>query len=311
MRSGFYNDINLSNDELAELKKIVRISHSAPWISQSIDGLHTSQTAKLCGVYANDSLASFAWYMQRTWIDNGISFTGLSIGVVTTAPSHRKRGYAKQLISKIEELARQRDIDFLYLAGIPGFYGKYGFKGFAPKSKLIFNKSDLPKGKGTISHLSKEQLKIIPKMHSAYSSIISLCSVRSIGEWEDLFGPLSSTFLFNQPKVVLNEDDCPIAYFCNTPSNGSMIREFVPLLDSASVIAALAIIANSPEHSNEEKLEIFAPAYGPIWDAATNSIGADFLCFLRPKASNMIKWISTSKSINEFSCGFILQGDML
>jgi hypothetical protein len=311
MRSGFYNDIKLSNVELTDLKKIVRVSHSAPWISKSIDGLHASQTAKLCGVYVNDSLASFAWHMQRTWIYNGISFSGLSIGIVTTAPSHRNRGYAKQLISGIENLAYQRDIDFIYLAGIPGFYDKYGFKGFASKSKLVFNKSDLPKGKGTISPLSKEQLKIILQMHSEYSSIISSFSVRSVGEWEDLFGPLSSTFLFNQPKVVLNEDDCPIAYFCNTPSNGSMIREFVPLLDSASVIAALAIIANSTEHSNEERLEIFAPANGPIWQAAANNLGADFHCFLRPKASNMIKWTSTSKSINEFSCGFILQGDML
>jgi len=311
MRAGFYDDIELSEVELSDLKDIIRVSHAAPWIYQSIDGLQASRTAKLCGVYANDSLASFAWYMQRTWIVNDISFRGLSIGVVTTAPTHRNRGYAKELISGIERLAHLINVDFVYLAGIPGFYANYGFKGFAPKSKLIFNKTDLPKGAGTIEPLSVGHLKAISQMNSVYSKSISAFLCRTNRDWDDLLGPLSSTFLFSQPKVVLDDSCRPIAYFCNTPSNPSMIREFVSLQDSVSVISALAAIANSVEYYDQEKLEIFAPAKGPVWEAAASSLGADFLCFLRPKASNMIKWLSTTKLLNDFHCDFILQGDML
>jgi len=311
MRSGFHDHIKLSKVELSYLKEIVKASHAAPWIYQSIDGLHASQTATLCGVYANDSLASFAWYLKRSSIINGISYSGLSIGVVTTAPTQRNHGYAKQLICAIEDLAYQKGIDFLYLAGIPGFYDKYGFKGFAPKSKLVFRKSDLPKATGTIVPLPIEDLKRISIMHADYSSIISSCLIRSFYEWEDLLGPLSTTFLFNQPKLVLNNDGFPIAYFCNTPGKASMIREFVPLQDSESVINALATIADSVEYSDQEQIEIFAPANGPVWEAAATSIGADFLCFLRPKASNMIKWLSATKLADDFQCNFLLQGDIL
>jgi len=311
MRSGFCDHIELSEVELSDLKEIVKVSHAAPWIYQSIDGLYASPTTTLCGVYANDSLASFAWYLQRTALINGISYSGLSIGVVTTAPAHRNRGYAKKLILAIEDLAYQKRIDFLYLAGIPGFYDKYGFKGFAPKSKLIFRKSGLPKATGTIKPLPIEDLGKISKMHSDYSSTISSSLIRSFNEWEDLLGPLSTTFLFNQPKVVWNNNSCPVAYFCNTPGNASMIREFVPLQDSKSVINALATIANSVEYSDQEQIEIFAPAKGPVWEAAANTLGADFLCYLRPKASNMIKWLSATKLANDFHCDFILQGDIL
>jgi len=110
MRSGFHDHIKLSKVELSYLKEIVKASHAAPWIYQSIDGLHASQTATLCGVYANDSLASFAWYLKRSSIINGISYSGLSIGVVTTAPTQRNHGYAKQLICAIEDLAYQKGI---------------------------------------------------------------------------------------------------------------------------------------------------------------------------------------------------------
>jgi len=148
-------------------------------------------------------------------------------------------------------------------------------------------------------------------MHADYSSINSSCLIRSFYEWEDLLGPLSTTFLFNQPKLVLNNDGFPIAYFCNTPGKASMIREFVPLQDSESVINALATIADSVEYSDQEQIEIFAPANGPVWEAAATSIGADFLCFLRPKASNMIKWLSATKLADDFQCNFLLQGDIL
>ena len=311
MRVEFHDNIELSEFELSDLKEIVKVSHVAPWIYHSIDGLHASQSAKLCGVYANDSLASFAWHMQRTWFINGISFSGLSIGVLTTSPAYRNRGYAKKLILAITNLALHKEIDFLYLAGIPDFYDKFGFKGFAPKSKLVFKMSDLPSGEGTIESLTLGHLKAISEMHSAYSDSISAFLCRTNWQWEDLLGPLSSTFLFSHPKVILNNVGDPIAYFCSTPGDANVIREFVPIQDPQSVINALAIIANSEEHDDHEKLEIFAPAKGPVWDSAANSLGADFLCFLRPKASNMINWLSATKRANDFHCDFILQGDFL
>lgn len=311
MSARFVNDIELSNHELADIKAVVDSSHAAPWISASVDGLQASQTSKLCGVYENDFLASFAWYMQRNWIINDESYAGLSIGLVTTVPSRRNRGHAKALIKGIEDQARQNKIDFLYLAGIPGFYDRLGFTGFAPKSKLVFSKANLPKTAGKILPFEKEHFTLIPKIYAAYATEFSSCSIRKAREWEDLLGPLSSTFLFNQPKIIFNDNDVPICYFCTTPRDTTTIREFIPLIDSDSVITSLSLIAHSSQFYRQKSIEIFAPANGPVWNVAANSVGADFLCFLRPRASNMIKWISSTKELNNFHCNFLLQGDIL
>ncbi len=90
-----------------------------------------------------------------------------------------------------------------------------------------------------------------------------------------------------------------------------MIREFVTPLNPVSTITTLAIVANDARRTGQEKLEIFCPSSGPIWDAAANVLGADYHCFLRPKASNMMKWISKDKLLEDFHCDFFFQGDML
>lgn len=311
MKNGFIDDIRLTSPSLLELKEITRASHPAQWIYQSIDGLYTSQTAKLCGIYTNNILASFAWHMKRTWVIDNTAYTGLSIGVVTTAPSHRNRGHAKSLIEGLEKYGKQKQFDFLFLAGIPSFYARYGFKGFAPKSKLVFNRLDLPLEKGSIAPLAKEHLKTISQLYAAYAKETSAYSNRTDSDWQDLLGPLSSTFLFNNPRIILDHSNNIIAYFCATPNNPGAIREFIALPDPNSAITALSLIARSAYYSDQERLEIFTPAKGPIWDVAANSIGADFLCYLRPKASNMIKWISSKKMPNDFNFAFIFQGDNL
>jgi predicted acetyltransferase len=311
MRDIFRSDINLSEHQLSDLKEIVRASHNAPWIYSSIDGLHKSETAKLCGVFSNGSLASFAWHMERNWMINSKSYAGLSLGIVTTVPACRNCGHATSLLRWIEEYARSKNIDFIYLAGIPGFYDKYGFRGFAPKSKLRFNRSDLPKHRGTIVPATDEHLHDMQDMYRAYTAEISSYSYRSDYEWRDLLGSLSTTFLFNRPRIVLDETNNAIAYYCSTPGDARTIREFVPNPDSHSVSTALALIAGLAEYGQSEQIEIFAPAKGGVWNAAATRLGADFLCFLRPRASNMIKWLNSSESRSELDFSFLLQGDIL
>jgi len=311
MTEGFTIDIKSKYDELDDLKKIVQASHQSPIISASVDGFDAAETIYLCGVRTNGSLVSFAWCMKRHWVINYEIYIGLSIGLVTTDPRHRNSGYARSLIKGIENHARLNQVDFLYLAGIPGFYDKYGYIGFAPKSKFIFSSADLPKRNGRIVDATIYHLPVIQSLYNDYSSTIESFSYRKYSDWQDLFGPLSSTFLFYCPKLVLDQADKPIAYFCSTPNDVKAIREFIPALDSDSVTTALSLIANSPEYAHRDSIEIFAPAKGPIWNIANDRLGADFQCFIRPRSSNMLKWLSSSESRALFSCNFLLQGDLL
>jgi predicted acetyltransferase len=310
MKTEFEENIVLRPKHHAILKSAVKMSH-ASWIYSSIDGLTNSRTANLCGIYADNELVSFAWYMQRNLLINDCTYKGLSIGIVTTMPLKRNHGYASKLLKSIEELARNRELDFLLLAGIPKFYSRLGFEGFAPKSKLIFKRSDLPKTHGSIVPLEAHHLEMTASMQSSYAEVISAFSRRTNSEWKDLLGPLSSTFLFYNPMVVLDDSGYILAYFCCTPNEPTIIREFVPRLSTELVVTALSVISNSPQFCTRENIEIYAPAKGPVWHAAAKRLGADYISFLRPRSSNMIKWISASKCIKNFHCEFILQGDIL
>ena len=311
MKDGFYPDISFSKYELERLKLIVSSSHESAWIPASLDGLIASKTVHFCGVYSNNCLVSLACYMLRKWNINGQCCDGLSIGVVTTDSNYRNLGHAKTLIAGIEQFARSRKVDFLYLAGIPDFYNKYGFSGFAPKSKFAFNKSVFPKCTGTIINATKDHLGVLADMYNNYCKEISFYPARSLCDWNDLLESLSTTFLFHSPKIVLDKTNTPLAYFCSTPKHPQIIREFVPQIDYKSVCTSLSLIANTPEYSQLNQIEIFAPSRGPVWHAAANILGADFFCFLRPNASNMVKWLQNSNLSKHFDYNFLFQGDIL
>lgn len=179
MREGFIYNPNITSADLDEIKKATRTSHIAPWIYSSVDGLNASKTVRFCGVFVDDCIVSFAWIMQRNLNIDGRAYKGLSIGVVTTLPNKRRQGYARVLIDGIENEAIDNGFDFLYLAGISNFYSKYGYRGFAPKSKPVFNRSDLPEGNGTVAPLSESLIPVIAKLYSDYSNEISSFFSRS------------------------------------------------------------------------------------------------------------------------------------
>ena len=147
-------------------------------------------------------------------------------------------------------------------------------------------------------------------LYEQYSTKINAKFKRDDKTWDELTGPLSSTFVFKDPHVIKDENNKIIGYFCITPGKKDVIREFIPSCDERSVIKALAIVSNYLGLENEHRLEIFAPSRGPIWNVAKESIGADFQCFLRPRSSNMIKWIS-KKENSKVNDMFLLQGDLL
>jgi predicted acetyltransferase len=249
--------------------------------------------------------------MKRGFSVGVHKYTGLSVGMVTTVPHMQRKGCGRRLMESIEEHARNENIDFIYLAGIPGFYEKLGYTGFAPKSKIIFRREDLGIGRGSVISAADKDRDVIKDMYYTYREHASGYSLRSEACWTDLFENLSESFLFFKPMVVLDNDLKPLAYFCSTPGKEGLIREFVTWPDTSCAVKALEIIATNKNYLKEGGLEIFAPAHGPLWLAAAHVIGGDYRCYLRPKSSNMIKWLSNRKRPEELESAFILQGDLL
>jgi hypothetical protein len=126
-------------------------------------------------------------------------------------------------------------------------------------------------------------------------------------DWQDLAGPLSDSFLFYSPRVIIDERSETIGYYCSSPESAATIREFVSLPCPDMGLSAMSIVASELPSTQEETLEIFAPVIGPIAKLAEKKIEADYIRFYRPRSSNMIKWLKTSVDLEFLENSFILQ----
>ena len=116
---------------------------------------------------------------------------------------------------------------------------------------------------------------------------------------------LRYSYLFYKPKIVLDEKLKPVIYYCSTPNKADEIREFIPCMNIKKLEKGISLIFK--EH-NIEKLEIFSNKNGIIYELALKK-GADFIEYIRPNGSNMIKLINKKIKLKEFESCFILQAD--
>ncbi|MBO8240559.1 GNAT family N-acetyltransferase [Prochlorococcus marinus XMU1412] len=302
----FVENQKLTKSQINKLCEIVKKSHNQNFLYPSFEYIIYSKTIKFCCVFNNNKIVSFAIYMFRKWKKTNLTLKTLSIGYITTLPEFRGRGYATFLLSNVENLAKSKKIDFIYLQGIQDFYGKYGFKGFAPKSKFIFYKKDFISPEGQIVDLQNSNKNLIKKLHYNFFRNKEIYIKRDNEIWEDFFSHLKNTYLFYKPKIVLDKTLKPIIYFCTTPNEETTIREFIPCNSIRKVEKGLSLIFK--EFGKIEKIEIFSDKSGIINELALTK-GADFFQYIRPNGSNMIKIINKNINLKDLEYSFIFQGD--
>jgi hypothetical protein len=311
MNVEFSSDISLSPSEQSDLDKATLSSHNPLLFRKSVACFIRAASTKLCGLYLGSQLAAFAWYMPRTWAISGLEYLGLSIGLFTIIHPFRGNRLGEALLQAIEKHAKSTDVDFIYLQGIPNYYNRMGYSGFAPKSKFVFKRSSLAVSQGNTRSLLPCDMASLIKISEIYKNHIGSFARRSMLDWQDLVGPLSESFMFFNPRVIINERTETIGYYCSSPENPGKIREFVSLPCSDMALSAMSIIASELPCTQEDSLEIFAPIIGPIANLAERKIDADFIRFYRPRSSNMIKWLNSSDRLGCLENSFILQGDNL
>ncbi len=233
------------------------------------------------------------------------------MGVVTTVPEFRRMGLATSLLTSLQYLAEDMGAAFIYLQGIPEFYNRLGYQGFASKSKFIFNVGQFKKRQGKLREMTTADIKNISEIFESYTVATSGGCDRSKADWSDLIGSLSSTFLFYKPQVILDIDNSIIGYFCSSPNDIGIIREFVSTDNPDLALKALSIVAEYFAGRGYQQFEIFSPDEGPISALAREILGADFIRYLRPRSSNMVKFFLKPEYLENLRYAFIYQGDNL
>ena len=307
----FFPDLTPTPVQWEQLKKAVIEGHEARQFYLSMNGLLSAKSVKLAALVAASNISAFVFYSQRKWGFQGSSFTSWSLGLFTTVKAYRGEGFSRKLIENITEAAIKSKVDFLYLQGIPSFYSKFGFSGFAPKSKFIFKTSSFLKSNVRVVPINRGHHEQVKQLYEDYSRSIGNFIIRSSENWRDFFLSLSSTFLFYRPLVILDHSNRVIGYFCVSPTNPAQIREVVFRLNHNEVLFSCSALAAYVSKVGASHLEIYAPARGPIYELCLKSIEADFVCLFRPSSSNMIKQISRSTIPQPVRESFIFQGDNL
>jgi predicted acetyltransferase len=249
--------------------------------------------------------------MPRNWKVADRLYLGASIGIVTTLPEYRGRGYGSLLIDRLAYYYHDLGADFLYLQGIPNFYCSLGFQGFAPKSKFVIKCANLPIVRGVTVPLEPSNIQMAKLIYDHHQQAFPARVLRNEHDWQDLIGPLRSTFLFHQPKLIKTEAGDIVGYYCSSPGNPAAIREFITLDDPKAVVAALSILSAEVNLAIHEQIEIFAGSGSVLNKVAAEYFEADFIRFFRPRSSNMVKSLSTRIPGEAHQEAFIFQGDNL
>lgn len=287
--------------------------HCSPFLHDSVHALIDSPIVEFFGIFDDSELLSFCCTTPRLWNFYGCIVTGYSIGLVTTLPAYRKRGYASRLINSLNEfVADHRGASFTYLQGIDSFYTQLGYVGFAPKRKYTIDFSHLPNSSVAVRLAADKDVALLKSLYDDYSRSLGSYTIRDDFLWSNLVGQLSSTFLFYSPRIVEDPSGKPFGYFCTSPDCPTTLREFVPSLRRHSVDYLLSGISLTEPFSRSPMIEIFAPFHGPVLECTSTRIKADFSCFLRPSSSNMYKWLSNSRPPRfDTHSLFIFQADNL
>ena len=108
--------------------------------------------------------------------------------------------------------------------------------------------------------------------------------------------------------MIIDEEDNPILYFCTTPNENNIIREFITCENHKKLEQSISLIFNDLRFKDIDKLEIFSPRHDALLELAKKK-GADFIEFIRPNSSNMIKILNNNLESEKFNETFLLQGD--
>lgn len=306
----FSPNVDLSEGFLSDVRLVLSDSHqeSRAW---ALDAFLESATVQVAGLFVDQRLASFLFYMRRDWRYGHHMLVGYSVGLVTTLNDFRGNGFGTELIERFAAHSRNLGLDFIYLVGIPDFYNRLGFKSAGPQCKFIF---EVPLANLEQPRIRQACATLVPSIRSLYESFsltVGSSFVRSDSDWSDLVGPLSKSFLFYDPHVVLNSSNEPAGYFCYLPGVQCEFREVTmgsSLQDTLVTINALMWLARA---DGRDKVEVFSSYSGPLRVLSTCYYSSQFIASFSPNRGPLVLGLSNRFCLSRYQESFVLQGDNL
>lgn len=165
------------------------------------------------------------------------------IGSVATAPRHRRRGLASQLLRATEAEMRRRGMALSLLFGVEKLYAELGWIAL-PQARVAIHHppSARPPPEGiALRAFRDDDFAAVRELYDAYASRIESTTVRDLAYWQ---GQLRYAGNPGEEFRVAERDGQVVAYLRTTVMSGvTMALEFARALDALGALAALVLAA--------------------------------------------------------------------
>ncbi|MFM7447443.1 MAG: GNAT family N-acetyltransferase [Leptolyngbyaceae cyanobacterium] len=222
----------------------------------------------------------------------GGTISAATVGPLAVHPNFQGQGLGRKLLQGVEDLARRENAQVLYLQGIEGFYGRFGFYPCLAKGKLVVDikrvneMSDVSLETPTSAHLHD-----LSNIYKNTARLVSCSAYRSNENWKWLTTNASSTWYFFKPTLVSLKGQ-PLAYFCSDSAQPGRIREAAYYPHPEAISGLLAGISVYLKDAESESFEIMTWYDSPLYKYSQCYLDSQFVQYLKTDGSQVMKILS-------------------
>jgi len=220
------------------------------------------------------------------------TISAATVGPLAVHPNFQRQGLGRKLLQGVEDLARGEGAQVLYLQGIEGFYGRFGFYPCLAKGKLVFDVKKVNAMSDVILETpTSAHLHTLSSIYKDTASFVSCSAYRSNEDWEWLTTRASSTWYFFKPTLV-SFNGQPLAYFCSDSAQLGRIREAAYYANSEAMSSLVAGISIYLRDAECESFEIMTWYDSPLYKYSQCYLDAQFVQYLKTDGSQVMKILS-------------------
>jgi hypothetical protein len=156
---------------------------------------------------------------------------------------------------------KENGILVAYLQGIGDFYHRFGYYPFMAATRVEFNR-DAARGEtrpGKLRPMRKADLTTAAQLYAAVTAGRMCAADRDESLWRWLFARRRQTWLFQNPRLILDPDGRACGYMTTQPGDRLSVQELIVSPDEPSCRAALGAMVREARRSEIREITVNLP----------------------------------------------------
>lgn len=176
-----------------------------------------------------------------------VRIPAMTVGPVGTDDRHRKRGYGAAAMRDATRHMEENGRLIAYLQGIPDFYHRFGYYPYIASGNVKFDREGARRASntGTLRRMTRRDLPRVSRIYNEATAGRTCAAVRDARLWDWLLSYGGGSWLFGNPRVILDGRARICGYLTGDRQGGISVREIVVRPDEHSCRAALGALVRA------------------------------------------------------------------